>query len=372
MRTLRIGDRGKEVSDVQHRLFALGLELGGEGLDGFLGPHTALALKTFQQQRGLLVDAVVGPNTWRELVEAGYALGERLLYLRVPYFRGDDVLSLQVKLNLLGFNAGPERGIFDQRVDAAVKDFQHNAGLLPDGIVGHSTLAKLEALRKAESGREGKKIPERDRGFAAARELSGQTVVLDPGHGGRDAGRTSAHGVTEKDYSLRLALRLAQLLRAEGCRVHLTRERDETLGVYERAELSDSVYADYFLSLHTGGHDSSEADGAACYYFRRGHYYSERGQRLAEYVGARLDAVGLPCACSMGRNFAVLREPLAVAIVVEPVFLTAAGADQTIAGPRHVDEVAGALVSGLADYLARADHVGDLLPPWAASVESHA
>jgi len=370
MRTLRLGDRGKEVSDVQHRLFALGLELGGEGLDGFLGPHTTQALKTFQQQRGLLVDAVVGPNTWREIVEAGYAVGDRLLYLRVPYFRGDDVLSLQVKLNLLGFNAGPERGIFDQRVDAAVKDFQHNAGLLPDGIVGESTLTKLEALRKAESGREGKKIPERDQGFATARELAGQTVVVDPGHGGRDTGWVSAGGACEKDYSLRLAHRLAQLLRAEGCRVHLTRERDEALGVYERAELSDAAYADYFVSLHTGGHSSPEPAGAACYYFRRGHYYSERGQRLAEYVGARLEGAGLPCALSMGRNFAVLREPLAVAIVVEPLFLTAATADQTIAAPRHVDQVATALVGGLGDYLARADTVGDVRPPRPVTMES--
>ena len=106
MRTLTLGDRGKEVSDVQKRLHGLGYELGNEGLDGFLGRRSQLALRAFQQQRGLLVDGVLGPNTWHELVEAGYALGDRLLYLLVPNFRGDDVLALQVKLNLLGFNAG--------------------------------------------------------------------------------------------------------------------------------------------------------------------------------------------------------------------------------------------------------------------------
>ncbi|MBM3146416.1 MAG: N-acetylmuramoyl-L-alanine amidase, partial [Actinobacteria bacterium] len=45
MRTLGLGDRGKEVSDVQQRLFALRFDLGGEGLDGFLGPHTVAAVK---------------------------------------------------------------------------------------------------------------------------------------------------------------------------------------------------------------------------------------------------------------------------------------------------------------------------------------
>ena len=90
---LSLGDRGKEVIDVQQRLCALGFELGDEGVDGFFGRRTQAALRAFQQRRGLLVDGVVGANTWRELVEAGYELGDRLLYLRVPPFRGDDVLG---------------------------------------------------------------------------------------------------------------------------------------------------------------------------------------------------------------------------------------------------------------------------------------
>ena len=133
--------------------------------------------------------------------------GDRLLYLREPPFRGDDVLALQVKLNLLGFNAGAERGVYDEHVERAVLDFQQNAGLPLDGLVGESTLLKLEALRKAESGREGKKIPERDGGQVAARSLAGQSVVIDPGHGGPDTGYVSPHGLAEKDVDLALGLR---------------------------------------------------------------------------------------------------------------------------------------------------------------------
>ena len=354
MRTLSLGDRGKEVADVQHRLYALGHELGSEGLDGFLGPRTAAALRAFQQRRGLLVDGVVGANTWRELVEAGYALGERLLYLRVPSFRGDDVLALQVKLNLLGFNAGPERGIFDQAVDRAVKEFQRNAGLPPDGIVGESTLTKLNALRKAETGQESKKIPERDEGFVEARRVTGQTVMIDPGHGGRDRGVVSPYGLVEKDYTLLVGLRLAELLRAEGCRVRLTRERDETVDTYARAELADAARADYVLSLHANGNESPLAAGSACYFFQRNHYYSEHGQRLAGYVGARLAELGVPHLGSFGRNFAVLREPRGIAVVVEPLFLTNPEEESLARQPAHADAVALAVVGGLADYLSRA------------------
>ena len=354
MRDLSRGDRGKEVLDVQTRLRGQGFELGREGVDGFFGPSTEVAVLSFQQERGLLADGRVGANTWRELVEAGYALGDRLLYLREPPFRGDDVLQLQVKLNLLGFNAGAERGVLDEEVERAVLDFQQNAGVPLDGIVGESTLNKLEAVRKAESGREGKKIPERDRGWVAARTLTGQVVTIDPGHGGGDTGCRAAGGLAEKDVDLVLGLRLAELLRAEGCRVSLTRQADERVPLYTRCETTAGGGAhDFFISLHCNSDASPQARGAATYYFQRSHYYSEHGRRLAGYVGARLDAAGAPWLGRFGRNYGVLRETRAIALLVEPLFLTSPTDEALARHPGHVDGLARALVQGLADYLAR-------------------
>lgn len=353
MRNLSRGDRGKEVLDIQTRLRGQGFELGAEGVDGFFGPNTELALRSFQQQRGLLVDAVVGDNTWRELVEAGYSLGDRLLYLREPPFRGDDVLALQVKLNLLGFNAGAERGVYDERVEGAVLDFQRNAGLRQDGLVGETTLRKLAALRKAESGREGKKIPERDGGYVSARSLSGQVIVIDPGHGGADAGCVSAGGLAEKDVVLRLGRRVAELLRVEGCRVHTIREADESVPLYARTEAANAAGAAYVLSLHCNQNESPLANGSACYYFQRSHYYSEHGRRLADCIGARLADAGCRHLGCFGRNYGILRETRAISVIVEPLFLTnpveAALADR----PDHLETLAQALRGGLADYLAR-------------------
>ena len=354
MRNLTRGDRGKEVLDVQTRLRAQGFELGTEGVDGFFGPSTELALRSFQQARGLLVDAVVGANAWRELVEAGYALGDRLLYLREPPFRGDDVLALQVKLNLLGFNAGAERGVYDEHVERAVLDFQQNAGLPLDGLVGESTLLKLEALRKAESGREGKKIPERDGGHVAARSLSGQSIVIDPGHGGSDTGYVSPGGLAEKAVDLALGLRLAELLRAEGCRVHVTREADEDTPLYARSEAANAAGATYMVSLHCNGNEAPEACGSACYFFQRSHYYSEHGRRLAACIGARLAAItGTRHIGSFGRNYGVLRESCAIAVLVEPLFLSNPVEEEMAGRPDHLEALAQALVGGLSDYLAR-------------------
>jgi N-acetylmuramoyl-L-alanine amidase len=353
LRNLSRGDRGKEVLDVQTRLRNQGYELGAEGVDGFFGPATELALRCFQQQRGLLVDAVVGDNTWRELVEAGYALGDRLLYLREPPFRGDDVLALQVKLNLLGFNAGPERGVYDEHVERAVLDFQWNAGLRRDGLVGENTLHKLEALRKAESGRESKKIPERDGGYVIARSLTGQVVVVDPGHGGSDTGYVSPRGLAEKDIALSLGLRLAELLRAEGCRVYSTRDGDETVPLYARAEAANAAGGAYLLSLHCNHNEAGAAHGSACYYFQRSHYYSEHGRRLAECIGARLGEAGTRHLGCFGRNYGLLREARAIAVRVEPLFLSNPAEEEAARHPHRVDELAQALIGGIADYLAR-------------------
>jgi len=354
VRTLSLTDRGKEVSDVQTRLHALGHELGREGVDGYFGPRTQLALRTFQQQRGLLADGVLGANTWRELVEAGYALGERLLYLRVPNFRGDDVLALQVKLNLLGFNAGPERGIFDNGVERAVIDFQRNAGLPVDGIVGDETQRKLDALRKAESGGEGKKIPDRDEGFVPHDTLAGAVIAVDPGHGGQDRGVVSPGGLIEKDLTLAAGLRLAELLRVEGARVTLTRDTDQTVPLYVRTDAAEAAAADYLLSLHFNGWREAAAAGAACHFFQRSHYYSEHGHRLAEYIGAELAAMGPPFVGSFGCNYAVLREPTAIAVQIEPLFLTNAADEALAARPGYPDRLAEALLAGLVKYLARA------------------
>ena len=235
---------------------------------------------------------MLGANTWRELVEAGYALGDRLLYLRMPNFRGDDVLALQVKLNLFGFNAGPERGIFDTSVERALIDFQRNAGLQGDGIVGDDTLRKLEALRKAETGREGKKIPDRDEGFAPVASLTGVVVAIDPGHGGRDAGVVSPAGRAEKDLTLAVGLRLAELLRAEGSRVVMTRETDKAVPLYERTDAVEAAAADYLVSLHFNGDQNPAAAGAVGYFFQRSHYYSEHGARLSDYIGAEVGRLG--------------------------------------------------------------------------------
>ena len=164
----------------------------------------------------------------------------------------------------------------------------------------------------------------------------------------------SPGGVAEKDVTLVLGRRVAELLRAEGCRVHLTRERDERVPLYARSEAANAAGSTYFVSLHCNADASPAARGGAGYYFQRSHYYSEHGRRLAGYVGARMEAAGVPWLGGFGRNFGVLRETRGIAVVVEPLFLTCPSDEALARRPEHVEKLARALVGGFADYLARA------------------
>ena len=77
------------------------------------------------------------------------------------------------------------------------------------------------------------------------------------------------------------------------------------------------------------------------------------GRRLAGYVGARLQAAGALWLGRFGRNYGILRETRAIALLVEPLFLTSAEDEALARRPEQIEKLARALVGGLSDYLAR-------------------
>ena len=351
MKILKLGDRGKEVLDVQSRLCSLGYDVGTDGVDGYFGEDTRSAVLNFQQASGLIADGIVADNTWCELVEAGYKAGERLLYLRIPAFRGADVLSLQKSLNCLGFNAGPEDGIFGPMTERAVLDFQKNSGLVMDGMVDESVLSVVAKVTKdGEPHSAEAKIPDRNGGYAVGRSLAGLVIAIDPGHGGDDRGYSSGPGVVEKELNLMTSLLLGKALETMGSKVVLTRSDDSTVPLYERPTIANAAGADVFLSVHQNGDKSSAVQGATGYFFCRQGYFSEAGNVLAQLIVDRLaSALGVPALPVLGRNFAVLRETEMTAVMVEPLFVTglSPGASDL---KQLAEKEAEAILEGLREY----------------------
>jgi len=93
------------------------------------------------------------------------------------------------------------------------------------------------------------------------------TVVLDPGHGGLDAGATGPDGVLEKTITLALAQMVAAVLENEH-RVVLTRTGDYGLDIPGRTAVANGANADLFISIHTGGGFLHQASGLYVFYFK--------------------------------------------------------------------------------------------------------
>jgi N-acetylmuramoyl-L-alanine amidase len=93
-------------------------------------------------------------------------------------------------------------------------------------------------------------LSDRAASVAAQLGLKVRKVVIDPGHGGRDAGAVGPHGLREKTVALAIARKLADRLRAQGLSVVLTRDRDVFVSLDERTRIANEAHADLFVSIH--------------------------------------------------------------------------------------------------------------------------
>lgn len=168
---------GESVRDLQRRMAAAGID-GGVVEAGTFGPQTEAAVREFQARRGLQVTGTCDEPTWAALVEAGYRLGDRLLYLRAPMLRGDDVGELQRRLGALGFDAGRVDAIFGPATETALKDFERNAGLTTDGVCGPAVLAELARLGERGNGATVAGVRERERLLQSPRALYGRRIAV--------------------------------------------------------------------------------------------------------------------------------------------------------------------------------------------------
>ncbi len=189
---LRRGDRGAAVAEIRATLAALGMletsdddtaagqEVSAEAFDAELDQ----AVRAFQQHRGLLVDGIVGEATYRALKEASYRLGARTLYHQfgAPLY-GDDVATLQARLQDLGFYTGLVDGYFGLQTHNALMSYQREYGLAADGICGPETLRSLYFLSSRVTGGSPHAIREEELVRRSGPKLSGKRIIIDPGRG---------------------------------------------------------------------------------------------------------------------------------------------------------------------------------------------
>ena len=343
MQVFRRGDTGPAVAEVQAALVALG-RLPVVPDEAVFDDATDKAVRAFQQDRGLVADGLVGPETYAALQAARLRLGDRLLSWQSRMFAGDDVAALQLRLSELGFDAGRADGLFGPRTEAALKSFQRDYGLRPDGVCGPATLRALRQLGRLVVGGRPEVLREAERLHQSGSALAGKVVVIDPGHGGPDRGAT-AHGLEEAAVAEDLAFRLEGRLQAMGVRVLLTRGWDSCPSDEERASFANDAAADLLVSLHVDHAESPSPEGVATYHFGTAGESSTVGERLASLVQREVVArTGLRDCRVHPKTWALLRLTQMPAVQLELGHVTNAGDAALLADPSLRDTVAEAVL----------------------------
>jgi len=346
----RRGDTGHVVAHVRSVLGSLALPVGPEEGVSATDFDATLdkAVRAFQQQRGLSVDGIVGPDTLRALDEARRSLGDRLLYFSPSRpFVGDDVAELQTRLLNMGFDAGRCDGIFGRRTESALGEFQRNRRLAVDGRCGPATLRELHRLARVVVGGRPHELRETEELRRRGQGDSELTVAIDAGHGGRDEGWT-ALGLCERDIVAEIAARLEGRLLATGLSGFLIHSHNESPDERERARRANELGADLMISLHVDGAPSPRCQGVATFHFGSPRNASVIGSKLAELVQremvSRTDLVDLR---THPRTWDLLRRTQMPTVRVELGSLTNPQDAACLAAPEFRDTVAEALLAAV-------------------------
>jgi N-acetylmuramoyl-L-alanine amidase len=330
----RLGDEGPEILDIQHRLHELGFLPANER--GVYDEETRAAVRAFQAQRSLRVDGIVGPDTWGQLVEAGFRLGDRTLYVHAPFLRGDDVRALQRKLDALGFDPGKQDGMYGPATDAALREFQRNVGEDVDGVVGLHTIATLERMRPLDDAPGRGVVRETEELRENRGRLDGQVIAIDPGQAPpeRDA----------PDVRLILARSVAVELARLGAKPEMLRDGPDDRSPSALAAMANAMDAMVCVSLHLG-EAAPEASGPTCSYFGSQATHSPAGRHLAELILEELEHELRLRGRVQGLTVSMLRETRMPAVQVEAL---PPGADATaLRAPDTTTRVGRAIAEGV-------------------------
>ena len=240
---------------------------------------------------------------------------------------GDDVATLQSRLQDLGFYTALVDGYFGLQTHNALMSYQREYGMAPDGICGPETLRSLYFLGSRVTGGSLHAIREEERVRHSGPRLSGQRIIIDPGRGGDDNGMIvpGPQGPTsEADILWDLASRLEGRMTAIGMETFLSRPVNRSPADAERAATANTVGADLMISLRFERHVSPIANGLSCFYFGSSHgSVSTLGHNLADFIQREVVArTGLLDCRTHGRTWDLLRLTRMPSVQVDVGYIT--------------------------------------------------
>ena len=174
------------------------------------------------------------------------------------------------------------------------------------------------------------------------------TVVIDPGHGGRDPGAIGLGGLQEKRVVLSISAEVAKILRQRGFNVVMTRSGDSFVSLSGRVQKAENSNANVFVSIHANavGGNKTQVNGMETFYFSSGY-------RLALSIHRNI-VRGVTIARNRGvkqARFYVLRKTSMPAAMVEVGFVTGSVDNRNINSASYRQKMAEAIADGITEYL---------------------
>jgi len=141
------------------------------------------------------------------------------------------------------------------------------------------------------------------------------TIVIDPGHGGKDPGAIGIGGTREKDIVLAVAKKLYDRLKNAGYNVSMTRRDDTFLNLDTRAAIAEKKNADLFVSIHANANPKRTIKGFSVYTLSKTASDAE-AQKLADAENAA-DKIGIDEFGGFGHEVRVILSALQQQMVAE-------------------------------------------------------
>ncbi len=178
----------------------------------------------------------------------------------------------------------------------------------------------------------------------ASEVLLSKTVIIDPGHGGKDKG-AYWYGISEKTLTLDVAKKVETLLRSKGIKVLMTRKSDQYVSIQDRASIANNHSDAIFVSIHFNAHTNSSVKGIETFYL------SSKGKKLASSIQSRLARrINTRNRGSKKYHYAVLRKTRGVAALVECGFISNRWEGNRCASNWYKEILAQEITDGITAY----------------------
>lgn len=183
-------------------------------------------------------------------------------------------------------------------------------------------------------------------------------IVIDPGHGGNDPGAGRADGPKEKELTLKIGLKVRDMLQSYGYTVIMTRDgdyhldKDVDVDLRKRAAIANNNNADLFVSIHINSAGPT-AKGSETYYHTT-NTLGGKSKALATSIQNKLFNYLALSSFNRGvktADFSVLRNTTMPAVLTEVAFISNPNEEALLITDAFQTKAAKAIVDGILDYL---------------------